>query len=133
MNAKQPTPPLRRVVYETIDNSFGGNPMKPQNLARLLRELADGIDKMRQIMCDTGIGAPVEIGPTTLAIRARAAAEEIEARKVPTDDEIIECYSQAATDYIDTLERLATEQDHFDAKAYGLHAVLDRFGGGEAQ
>ena len=54
----------------------------------------------------------------------------IERQKEPTGDELLDCYSQAVANYIDTLQSLATEQDCYDAKVCGLRTVLSRFGGG---
>ena len=66
--------------------------MTPQQHTQLLRELAD-LHKKVCIELSASLSAKGFDRIKELELRARAAAEEIEGRKVPSDEEIIEFWS----------------------------------------
>ena len=82
--------------------------MTPIKTAQLLRELAAHIDDLAD-----------HSDPfySDLVDRARAAAEEIEGRKPPTNEELMEVY----------LRYSSANNSAFD----GFRGILSRFGGGE--
>ena len=85
--------------------------MKPPDLAQLLRELANELkDRIGSLALATD-------HQVELIARARAAAEEIEARKSPTDAELMAVYLRCSLANSSTLD--------------GLRGILARFGGGE--
>ena len=91
--------------------------------AQLLRELAEALAE--------------EVGwmehRSGLVARALQAVEEIEGRRVPTDEELRDCYDLAADSFLYGRELgELDEQDFRGAQACGLRAVA-RFCGGEGK
>ena len=113
--------------------------MTPQEHAQLLRELADIAFSHGEILSDDGFSD--EAGSAFGAFnRARAAAEEIEDREVPTESDLIKeaIRTGLAFQPRDDSDEVYLPFDAADEPlddliiAYG-RTVLARFGGGEAE